>query len=509
MFPDIRVSYSHPQRMEAGLNSKKITKRLNPSVQRCKNGCGFAGNPHWSGYCSVCYKSKFGSLDVHPTASNKVKSSSSSVKESSKESRRFLRASNSPSTQTERSTTPTKNEETKSKIGLKLPRTKITISSPNKQPLTTEVKTRQRSSFSCLEQVNIPFQEVTSALNELLNGLKKSQAQNIVDATKAFMDQFQAPESGVYPDEIVKKIQNYFLAMSYNLYNTDVFKNIQIEAKDNIYLALENYVLTHVYKSTFCLPSTDDEFLDSTLRRQVLCLSWTTTENIDCHLQLDKSEVKHSLQLCKEEIWSLDKRYTPRQKLCSIVSLSKHIMNALHCSQGHAASADDFLPALIFILIQAAPPFLASNVRYIERFAPADLVNSGESAYYFTNFLGAVNFLENASCDQLKHVTPELFDEMAAECMSREVGFEELRQEEVDSHWDIVKQIGAAAINLEHFNHQQTKLLKSAFELREEINAFRMGLKSQISSIIEQPLVTSLPEVMKRHSTVSVAVTTL
>ena len=495
------------------MDRNKITSRLGTAVKRCKNGCGFAGNLNWYGYCSTCYKKKFGSLDVPPEIVNSVKPPSGAASgKSAKEGRKVLKQATHKvnlSTVADKPTGTKKSEEVWSKVGLKLPRARITISSPSKQSATTEVKTSQRSSFCSLDRIDIPFQEVTGDLNELLAGIKRSQAQHIVDSTKAFMTQFQSSDSLVYPDDTIKKIQNYFLAVSYSLYNTDTYKSLTIETKDSLFLALENYVLTHVYKSIFCLPSTDDEFLDSSLRRQMLCLSWTTTENIDCHLQLDKLEVRHAVQLCKEEIWSLDRRYTPRQKLSSIVSLSKHIMNALHCSQGHAASADDFLPALIFILIQCAPPFLASNVRFIERFAPADLINSGESAYYFTNLLGAISFLENVSCDKLKHVTPELFDEMAAECMRREVEFEEVGRDEVQGHWDIINEIGAAIIGLEHFNQRQTQLLRSAFELREEIQAFRSGIKAQVNSIIDQPLVTSLRKDVKAHSTVSVAVTTL
>ena len=511
---NIQLSSSLACSSRQEMDRNKITNRLGTSVKRCKNGCGFAANLNWSGYCSACYKEKFGSLDVPPASVNvKPSPSGAASAKSTKEARKFSKPGTTQkanlSSVAEKSPGNKKSEEGKSKVGLKLPRTKVTISSPNKQSATIEVKTNQRNSFCSLDRIDIPFQEVTGELNELLSGVKRSQAQHIVDSTKAFMTQFQSPDSIVYPDDTVKKIQNYFLAVSYSLYNTDTYKNLTIEMKDSLFLALENYVLTHVYKSIFCLPSTDDEFLDSSLRRQILCLSWTTTENIDCHLQLDKQEVKHAVHLCKEEIWSLDRRYTPRQKLSSIVSLSKHIMNALHCSQGHAASADDFLPALIFILIQSAPPFLASNVRFIERFAPADLINSGESAYYFTNFLGAIHFLENVSCDKLKHVTPELFDEMAAECMRKEVGFEDVGQDEVQGHWDIINEIGAVIIGLEHFNQRQSQLLKSAIELREEIQAFRLGIKSQVNSIIDQPLVTSLRKEMKSHSTVSVAVTTL
>ena len=50
------------------------------------------------------------------------------------------------------------------------------------------------------------------------------------------------------------------------------------------------------------------------------------------------------------------------------------------------AGADDFLPVLIYVLIHANPPQLASNLEYIQRFRMHSRMVS-ESAYFFTQLV--------------------------------------------------------------------------------------------------------------------------
>ena len=52
------------------------------------------------------------------------------------------------------------------------------------------------------------------------------------------------------------------------------------------------------------------------------------------------------------------------------------------------AGADDFLPVLIYVVIHANPPQLASNLLYIERFRMHSRMQS-ESAYFFTQLVRA------------------------------------------------------------------------------------------------------------------------
>jgi len=50
------------------------------------------------------------------------------------------------------------------------------------------------------------------------------------------------------------------------------------------------------------------------------------------------------------------------------------------------AGADDFLPVLIYVVIHANPPQLASNLEYIQRFRMHSRMVS-ESAYFFTQLV--------------------------------------------------------------------------------------------------------------------------
>uniref|UniRef100_A0A1I7YSB2 VPS9 domain-containing protein n=1 Tax=Steinernema glaseri TaxID=37863 RepID=A0A1I7YSB2_9BILA len=69
------------------------------------------------------------------------------------------------------------------------------------------------------------------------------------------------------------------------------------------------------------------------------------------------------------------------------------IQNLIVISQPRGvANADDIIPILVYVLIQANPPALLSNMQYITGFH-ADRME-GEEAYCWTLFTSAIEFMK-------------------------------------------------------------------------------------------------------------------
>lgn len=56
-------------------------------------------------------------------------------------------------------------------------------------------------------------------------------------------------------------------------------------------------------------------------------------------------------------------------------------------------AADDFMPALVYVLIRANPPGLLSTVQYVNNFYGNRL--AGEESYWWTQFASAIEYIKN------------------------------------------------------------------------------------------------------------------
>ena len=137
---------------------------------------------------------------------------------------------------------------------------------------------------------------------------------------------------------------------------------------------------------------------------------------IEC-LQRDGINLDELLLQPKEALLSMDRYYSPYEKLQRILKVYQGVNEALstalnhHQQQGSEGtndegkkerklpSADDVLPTIILTVLRAKPDRVFRNLQFIETFTPPEYLR-GEAGYAYTNLYGAVQFLQDLDMDK-------------------------------------------------------------------------------------------------------------
>ncbi|KAK9479586.1 hypothetical protein V1514DRAFT_341624 [Lipomyces japonicus] len=169
---------------------------------------------------------------------------------------------------------------------------------------------------------------------------------------------------------------------------------------------VERKVCEHCYDDIFMFSGSDDEAKDATLATKIAALKLI---NISMeHLgvtELKDENVDSLLVSAKDDLKKINIRRNPKDKLKLLISAHKQIVDVLAQlakeNDDKQSGADFILPTLIYAVIQADPPHIASNLAFIQRFRASKSLN-GEAAYCLTNFEAVVAFLETVDLTTLK-----------------------------------------------------------------------------------------------------------
>jgi len=178
----------------------------------------------------------------------------------------------------------------------------------------------------------------------------------------------------------------------------------------------EKYFMTRIFKNAFAPHGDVERDKDEVFTRHIAQLQDVTPD----HSALQIPKIYHQpWDMAQKELSKINAYKSPQAKLECVINTSKVIMSLLHLTGKKKASADDFFPILIFVVLKLNPPRLLSNVQYIQSFC-SDQLEQSESGYWFTQFSSAVTFI--------KMLYPDDFQKHTQRASMINVGVERLRQ---------------------------------------------------------------------------------
>ncbi|XP_012942891.1 rab5 GDP/GTP exchange factor isoform X2 [Aplysia californica] len=455
-----------------GTQNKKKNFHIDESELLCKNGCGFYGNPAWQGFCSKCYREVY-----TPAKQAQMQHDAAKASEPSPVAKKVLALADvkaSFSRFEEKKTQQVNKRSNTFKSFLR--------KTPNKENQASQGTKEPRRASSESQKIGGEFAEFLRSL------CRKPAAVEISKQVRGFIERIQYNQD-VNILDLSEMVQDFYGILSDKLNTQPVFRGFSQEVIEKILDYTERYILTRLYPSIFYSLTMTDEERDLAIQTRIRSLHWVTATQLDTLINENDPTIRHELDSAITDIIELDSKRATQDKLQCIVSCSKHIFEVLRQSKQGPASADEFLPALIYIVLKANPPLLQSNIQYITRFANPTRLMSGEEGYYFTNLCCAVSFIESINADSLNLSTTEFDRYMSGEAVPPGAGNEHLCQG-LRLMYENLRVLG-------ELRQRQEKVMAEALQLQADMNQFKETFTLRVNKTLERTPLTIRPRKVK------------
>uniref|UniRef100_A0A2K6LRC9 RAB guanine nucleotide exchange factor 1 n=1 Tax=Rhinopithecus bieti TaxID=61621 RepID=A0A2K6LRC9_RHIBE len=337
---------------------------LDQSDLLCKKGCGYYGNPAWQGFCSKCWREEY-----HKARQKQIQEDWELAERLQREEEEAF--ASSQSSQGAQSLTFSKFEEKKTNEKTrKVTTVKKFFSASSRVGSKKEIQEAKAPSPSINRQTSIETDRVSKEFIEFLKTFHKT-GQEIYKQTKLFLEGMHYKRD-LSIEEQSECAQDFYHNVAERMQTRG---KVPPERVEKIMDQIEKYIMTRLYKHVFCPETTDDEKKDLAIQKRIRALRWVTPQMLCVPVNEDIPEVSDMVVKAITD------------KLACITKCSKHIFNAIKITKNEPASADDFLPTLIYIVLKGNPPRLQSNIQYITRFCNPSRLMTGEDGYYFTNLM--------------------------------------------------------------------------------------------------------------------------
>ncbi|WWC90620.1 uncharacterized protein L201_005556 [Kwoniella dendrophila CBS 6074] len=281
------------------------------------------------------------------------------------------------------------------------------------QETPVQVTITESESNNSINSVNsIPNQEPIFNFSGFLKDLRTKSAEPIARYLKSFLSNFAKKPFTV--NEQIKLIHDFLAFISEKMEQVDPWKSQSTVEFDNALEAMEKLVMNRLYNYTFTpqlVPSqpitTDDLERDAVFAQRVRLFRWVREK----HLDVPEGEATQGfLGFAEQELLKINHYKAPRDKMICILNCCKVIFGLIRNVYGaEATGADAFVPILIFVVLQANPDNMLSNIEYISRFRSASKLQ-GEAGYYLSSLSGSIAFIETMDASSLSNITQAEFE---------------------------------------------------------------------------------------------------
>ncbi|XP_067866453.1 rab5 GDP/GTP exchange factor isoform X3 [Heterodontus francisci] len=453
------------------LKSERRGIHVDQSELLCKKGCGYYGNPAWQGFCSKCWREEYS------------KARQRQIQEDWELAERLQREEEAAyaSSQGAPSLTFSKFEEKKTNETKRKVQTVKKFFSPSSRaaPKKADSQEVRASSPSINRQASLETERASKDFMDFIKSFRKP-GQDILKQCRGFIESMQHKKE-LSIEEQSECVQDFYQNMVDRLQTHSSFKGSS-ERIEKVMDQIENYIMTRLYKNVFCPETTDDEKKDLAIQKRIRALHWVTLEMLCVPVNEEIPEVYELVVKAITAVIEMDSRRVPREKLTCITKCSKQIFNAIKITKNEPASADDFLPTLIYIVLKANPPRLQSNIQYITRFCNPSRLMTGEDGYYFTNLCCAVAFIEKLDAQSL-NLTQEDFDRyMSGQASPKKQDSEEWSSDTCPGLKQMYKNLNL----ISQLNDRQQKILSDAKQLEKDLIDWSEGVTKEVEDIIEK-----------------------
>ncbi|KAF4214921.1 hypothetical protein CNMCM8980_008850 [Aspergillus fumigatiaffinis] len=255
--------------------------------------------------------------------------------------------------------------------------------------------------------------------HRFLEQLRHRTADPVAKFLRSFLNEFGKRQWMVH--EQVKIISDFLTFITNKMAMCEVWRDVSDSEFDNAKEGMEKLVMNRLYSQTFspAIPAPpsiprsasrsrrremerlhgpwrrgqhqEDVERDDVLAQKMRIYGWVKEQHLD--IPPVGAHGRRFLNLAQQELLKINGYRAPRDKVICILNCCKVIFGLLKNSKQADTSADSFVPLLIYVVLQARPDHLVSNIQYILRFRNQDKLG-GEAGYYLSSLSGAIQFIE-------------------------------------------------------------------------------------------------------------------